>query len=90
MVYKNGDLAMKKIGKIFYWIFVVFIIYLIIEVIRKIFGGSLGFEELISSLVLANIGYSFYITSEINSKISEMNAKLSEHVGWHKGKSENN
>ena len=66
---------MKKWELIFYWLLVVFMIYLIIELLRKIFGGSLGFEELVVGLLIANLGYSFYI-----------NAKLSEHIGWHKGK----
>jgi len=48
---------------------------LVIELIRNIFGGSLGFEEMVIALLIANIGYSFYI-----------NSKLSEHIGFHKGK----
>jgi len=48
---------------------------LIIELIRKILGGSLEFEEIIIGLLIANLGYSFYI-----------NSKVSEHIGWHKGR----
>ena len=66
---------MKKFEQILYWLLVAFVIYLIIELLRNIFGGSLGFEELVVGLLIANLGYSFYI-----------NAKLSEHLGWHKGK----
>lgn len=69
---------MKIAEKIFYWLLFSFIVYLLFEVIRKIIGGSLGFEELVIGLLLANIGYSFYI-----------NSQLSEHIGWHKGKNEN-
>ncbi len=65
---------MKDWKKIFYWLLVLFIIYLIIELIRKILRGSLGFEELVIGLLIANLGYSFYI-----------NTKLSGHIGWHKG-----
>ena len=61
--------------KILYWLLILFVIYLIIEIIRKILGGSLGFEELVIGLLIANLGYSFYI-----------NSKISEHMGWHKGK----
>ncbi len=61
--------------KVFYWLLILFIVYLIIELIRKILGGSLGFEELVIGLLIANLGYSFYT-----------NSKLSEHIGWHKGK----
>lgn len=63
--------------KINYWILLLFVIYLIIEIIRKILGGSLGFEEIITGLLIANIGYSFYI-----------NGEMREHLGWHKGKNE--
>jgi len=62
----------KKIG---YWLLVLFVVYLIIEIVRNLFGGSLGFEELVIGLLIANLGYSFHI-----------NSKVSEHFGWHKGK----
>jgi TM2 domain-containing membrane protein YozV len=61
--------------KILNWLLIIFVIYLIIELIRKILGGSLGFEELVIGLLIANLGYTFYI-----------NSKLSGHIGWHKGK----
>ena len=64
--------------KAVYWLFVLFIIYLIIELIRKIIGGSLGFEELVIGLLIANLGYSFHISN-----------KLSEHLGWHKAERRN-
>lgn len=57
------------------WILVLFIVYLIVEVTRNILGGSLGFEELVIGLLIANLGYSFHI-----------NSKLSGHLGWHRGK----
>ena len=66
---------MEKWEKILYWLLILFMIYLVIELLRKIFGGSLGFEELVIGLLIANLGYSFYI-----------NSKLSEHLGWHQGK----
>ena len=61
--------------KVLYWLLGIFAVYLIIELIRKILGGSLGFEEIVIGLLITNLGYSFYI-----------NSKLSEHLGWHKGK----
>jgi len=67
-----------KWNNLFYWLLVLFVLYLIIEIIRKIFGGSLGFEDLVIALLVANLGYSFYISS-----------KLSNHLGWHKGKEDN-
>ncbi|MBU2638286.1 MAG: hypothetical protein KJ955_04900 [Nanoarchaeota archaeon] len=60
--------------KILYWLFLLFAIYLIFELIRKIFGGSISFEGAVIALLVMNIGYSFHISS-----------KLSEHIGWHKG-----
>jgi len=61
--------------KILYWLLSLFILFLIIVLLQKIFGGSLGFEEIVIGLLIANLGYSFYI-----------NSKLSEHLGWHKGR----
>ncbi len=61
--------------KILYWALVIFMIYIIIEIIKNILGGSLGIAELTLALVGLNITFSFY-----------MNAKLSHHIGWHKGK----
>jgi hypothetical protein len=60
--------------KIVFVLFAAFIVYLAFELLRKILGGSLGFEELVIGLLIANLGYSFYI-----------NSKLSSHIGWHSG-----
>ncbi|MBI2672381.1 hypothetical protein HYX16_05590 [Candidatus Woesearchaeota archaeon] len=75
---------MKNWRNIFYWVLVIFTVYIIIEIIRKIFGGSLGFEELVIALLIANLGHTFFL----HSKIAIMNSKLSEHIGWYKGKKE--
>jgi len=56
---------------------VLFLAYLMIEIIRKMLGGSLGFEEIVIGLLIANLGYSFHI-----------NTKLSEHLGWHRGRAD--
>lgn len=81
MVYIKGDwnkmISQEKLKKIIYWGLIIFVGYLVFEILRKILGGSLGFEEIIIGLLVANLGYSFYI-----------NSKLSEHIGWHKGKQE--
>ena len=68
--------------RIFYWLLGLFVVYLIIELIRKIFGGSLSFEALVIGLLVANLGY----TIALHTKMSNINAKLSEHLEWHKGK----
>lgn len=70
------------LGKILYWIFFIFLIYIVYELIRKILGHSLGFEELVIALLVANIGHSFYLKDSIN----KIDKKLSGHIGWHKGK----
>ncbi len=66
---------MISLQKLLYWIFLLFLIYLVFELARKLLGGSLGFEELAIGLLVANLGYSYHI-----------NTKLSEHLGWHRGK----
>ena len=68
--------------RIVYWVFLLFLVYLIIEVIRKLLGGSLGFEELVIGLLIANLGYSFYLKGSIN----KIDSKISGHIGWHRGK----
>ncbi len=69
---------MKLLLKLFYWLLTVFTVYLIFEVLRKLLGGSLGFEELVIGLLIANLGYSFYL-----------NSLFSEHLGWHKAQPRN-
>lgn len=78
--------AKKILIKILYWIFFAFLAYLIFELARKILGGSLGFEEIVIGLLVANLGYSFYLTHYINNSISRLDSKMSGHIGWHKGR----
>ena len=66
---------MTPLQKVFKWLLFLFIFYLAFELLRKLLGGSLGFEEIAIGLLIANVGYSFHI-----------NTKLSEHLGWHRGK----
>ncbi len=73
---------MKTWQKVLYWLLGLFGIYLIFELIRKILGGSLGFEELVIGLLIANLGY----VIALHSKISSVTSRLSEHIGWHKGR----
>jgi len=60
---------------ILFWLLGIFVVYLIYEILRKILGGSLATDAIVIGLLAANLGYSFYI-----------NSKLSEHLGWHKGR----
>ena len=70
------------IRKILYFLFFLFLIYIIVQLVVKIFGGSLGFEELMIGLLVANIGLTFSLKDCIN----KIDAKLSGHIGWHKGR----
>ena len=74
--------AIQMIKKLIYWVFILFLVYIIFELGRKIFGGSLGFEELVIGLLIANLGYSFYL----KESIQHLDSKLSQHLGWHSGR----
>ncbi len=83
MVYYYGS-KMKTWQIVLYWLLGIFAVYLAFEIIRKILGGSLRFEELVIGLLIANLGY----VIALHSKVSEASSKLSGHLGWHKGKDE--
>ena len=74
----------KIIQKLIYSLFALFLVYLVFELVRKIAGGSLGFEELVLGLLITNLGYSFYLKDSLN----KINSKLSGHLGWHQGKNQ--
>lgn len=77
--------------KILYWLLFAFLVYVAYELIRKVLGYSLGFEELMIALLVANIGYSFYHSHaliKIKDSVNKIDKKLSGHIGWHKGKNE--
>jgi len=76
---------MKINMSIFYWLLGLFIIYLIIELLRKMFGGSLGFEELVVGLLIANIGYVISLNNSLNNKIARIDTKIEGHISWHRG-----
>ena len=77
---KSANFEILK--KIVYWVFFIFLVYLIYELLRKILGGSLAFETLVIGLLIANLGYSFYLKGSIN----KIDSKIAEHIGWHEGK----
>ena len=79
--------------KVIYGLFVLFLAYLIFELIRKILGGSLGFEELVIALLVANLGYVFHLKESqnknslnIKESLNQTNIKIESHLAWHKGK----
>jgi len=81
LVYHTGGIVMKWMN-LFALLLGLFVIYIIIELVRKLLGGSLGFEELVIGLLTTNLAYTF----GLHSKLSSLNAKFAEHIGWHKGK----
>lgn len=83
LVHQNGgDGIMIDWFKLFRWFLIVFTIYIIFEVIKKILGGSLGFEELAITLLVTNLGFTF----SLNKRFSQLVAKVSSHLGWHTGR----
>ena len=59
-----------KLNRVGWFTFVMILLFIVYELVRKIVCGSWNFEELVLGLLIANLGYSFYI-----------NSKLSEHIG---------
>ena len=72
----------ELLQKILYGIFLLFLAYLIYEILRTLLGGSLGFEELVIGLLIANLGYSLYLRGQIG----KIDSRIYGHIGWHKGK----
>jgi len=70
-------MAVKDIfRKIIWWAYILLLIFLIITVLRRIiYGGS---DVLIVGLLLANLGYSWYINSQLQRHMGE-------HEGYKKG-----
>ncbi|HLC65240.1 MAG TPA: hypothetical protein VJI46_03905 [Candidatus Nanoarchaeia archaeon] len=63
-----------KFGKLFDWLLLTLIIWIVYELIKKILGGSLGYNEIMTALLALNLGLSFNLTRQISG-----------HIGWHKG-----
>ena len=72
-------------ARILYWSFVLFIIYIIFELIRKIFGGSLTVDSLIISLMTIILGVLFRMNNTINKNLNKVDTKITRHIAWHKG-----
>lgn len=64
------------------WTMLALFITLIFWLIRKIFEGNWGFQELIIALLAANLGYSI----KISLQVSKLDSEISCHLGWHKGR----
>ncbi len=77
----------KIIEKVIYWGFVLFVGYLIYEIIKKIFGGSMGYEQVMVALLVTNITFSFYLARSLSktearlvARINEVENKLSKRI----------
>ncbi len=82
LVYQNGLLGMNmNFRKIFYWLLTLFGIYVIFEIVRTILGGSLSFEQLVIAILVLIMGLIY----KISTQLSDLNSKISGHIGWHKG-----
>lgn len=64
-------MAEVSLQKILYWVLVAYLIFVVIVLLQKVFGGSLGFEELTIALLVANLGYSFYLGNKLNHHLGE-------------------
>ncbi len=74
----------ETLKRIWYWLFFAFTVYIMIELIRKIFGGSLNYEPLLTSLLFIHLALTFKLWEKMNT----LDNKFSVHLGWHKGQFE--
>ncbi len=84
MKFGFGEIA-SFIGQLLAYVLAVI---LVIQILKFIFGGSWGIEEIILALVIFNLTISFGIGGyliNLNNKISDINTKVEGHFGWHKG-----
>ncbi|MFH1591609.1 MAG: hypothetical protein ABIC95_06825 [archaeon] len=58
--------------KILTWTLIVYILFVVYQILRALFGGSWSTESIIIALVIANLGYTFLLTN-----------KLEKHLGMH-------
>jgi len=86
-VVKINEKTRNILTKAAYWLFLLFMVYLIYEIIRHLLGGSLGFEELMVGLLITNIGYSFYLRGSLSKveknvadSIHKLERKMVEHL----------
>lgn len=49
-----------------YTVLVAYLIFVLIVLLQKVAGGSLGFEELMIALLVANLGYTFYLGDRLH------------------------
>ncbi|MFC1723015.1 hypothetical protein ACFL0V_02670 [Nanoarchaeota archaeon] len=78
----------KFVREIAFWILILFTIYIIFELIRKILGGSLTSEALIISLLVFSVSHSIYMHNSLQKSINRIDKRLASHIAWHKGKSD--
>lgn len=68
------------------WILILFGLFIIYQLMGKIFGGSWQTEGLIISLLIFNIG----VVWRLSMNIVKLNMKFEGHMRWHKKGNQNN
>ena len=84
---------MRDIGKILFTLaqIIAYIIaaIIIMQMIKKLAGGSWEIEDIILALVILNLTITFGIGGyliHLNNKIAGVDRKIHGHIEWHKGK----
>ncbi len=76
MVHQNPDYRQSRLeawmSQVAHWITITLMIYIIIELLRKIFGGSWGFQELTISLLGIIIAAIIKIKTDFNKIFKEI------------------
>ncbi|MBW2967252.1 hypothetical protein KY362_02080 [Candidatus Woesearchaeota archaeon] len=72
----------KIFERILFYLWVAFAIYLIIELIKKILGGSLTTDNLVIGFLMGIVTMLF----KVIMMIYEVDRKLTAHISWHKGR----
>lgn len=87
---------MRDIGKIVAIIAQIIVyalaVVIAIQIIKKLQGGSWAIEDIMLSLIIANltmtfglIGYLLHTSSALSNKIASIDREIHGHLEWHKG-----
>ncbi len=75
---KNFVDIINVVGKIIFYILAIILLY---QILRAILGGTWSTEDMIIALVIFNLT----ATLTLFGLIYKLNAKISDHIGWHRG-----
>ena len=71
-----------KLEKIVTWFLILASAYLAYQIILKLTGHSWVMESIMGTMILIHMG----MTWKLMKEVSEINAKMERHLGWHEGK----